>query len=101
MINEVASDDEYSNLSFIVSKGDLGCVDKAMEEIKLKINCVEVCKDLDVSTISVVSKDINYNVIILILATFTERSTFGGREGTKAWGVTFYISCSECNVSQV
>ena len=34
-----------------------------MEEIKLKINCVEVCKDLDVSTISVVSKDINYNVI--------------------------------------
>ena len=63
MINEVASDDEYSNLSFIVTKGDLGCVDKAMEEIKLKINCVEVCKDLDVSTISVVSKDINYNVI--------------------------------------
>ena len=34
-----------------------------MEEIKLKINCVEVCKDLDVSTISVVSKDINYNII--------------------------------------
>ena len=32
MINEVASDDEYSNLSFIVSKGDLGCVDKAMKK---------------------------------------------------------------------
>ena len=46
------SDNENTNLSFIVSKGDLGCVDKAMYEIKSELNHVEVYKDLDISTIS-------------------------------------------------
>ena len=59
MINQIASDNENTNLSFIVSKGDLGCVDKAMYEIKSELNHVEVYQKSDISTISVVCKNIS------------------------------------------
>lgn len=62
MINQTIFDDEYINLSLILSKGDLGCIDKAIDEIRLKLNHVEVYKYLDVSTISIIGDSVNNDV---------------------------------------
>lgn len=91
MINKIASDNEYSNLSFIVSKGDLGCIDKAMDEIKIKLNHVEVYKDLDVSTISVVSKDINYEITSKIFNMFNENDIDFKQVFTSELSISFII----------
>ena len=74
MINQIASDEGRINLFFVLNKGDLGCIDEAMNEIKLKLNHVEVYQKSDVSTISVVCKNINYDVINKIFNIFKENN---------------------------
>ena len=91
MINQVASDNENTNLSFIVSKGDLGCVDKAMYEIKSELNHVEVYKDLDVSTISVVGKGINYDVINKIFNIFKTNNIDFKQAFTSELSISFIV----------
>lgn len=91
MINKIASNNEYSNISFIVSKGDLGCIDKAMDEIKIKLNHVEVYKDLDVSIISVVSKYINYEITSKIFNMFNENDIDFKQVFTSELSISFII----------
>jgi len=74
MINQITSDDEHISLSFVVNKGDLGCIDEAISEIKSKLNHVDISKNLDVSTISVIGKNINYDVINKIFNIFKENN---------------------------
>ena len=91
MINQIASDNENTNLSFIVSKGDLGCVDKAMYEIKSELNHVEVYKDLDISTISVVGKGINYDVINKIFNIFKTNNIDFKQAFTSELSISFIV----------
>ena len=74
MINQIACDDEHISLSFVVNKGDLGCIDEATSEIKSILNHVDISKNLDVSTISVIGKNINYCVINKIFDIFNENN---------------------------
>lgn len=91
MINQIVSDNEHTDLSFIVSKGDLGCVDKAMCEIKSKLNHIEVYKDLDVSTISVVGKGINHDVINKIFNIFKKNNIDFKQVFTAELSISFIV----------
>lgn len=59
MMNKTVSNNSSINLSLIVSKGDLGCIDKAIDKIELKLGHVNAMKDLDVSMVSIVGKGIS------------------------------------------
>ena len=91
IINQIASDNEHTSLSFVVSKGDLGCVDKAIYEIKSKLNHVEAYEDLDVSTISVVGKGINYHVINKIFNIFKENNINFKQVFTSELSISFIV----------
>lgn len=91
IINQIAYDNEHTSLSFVVSKGDLGCVDKAIYEIKSKLNHVEAYEDLDVSTISVVGKGINYHVINKIFNIFKENNINFKQVFTSELSISFIV----------
>lgn len=63
IINQINFDSENINISFVVDKGDLGCLDKAINKIKSQLNYEEAHKNSDVSTISLIGKNINYDTI--------------------------------------
>lgn len=63
MINQINFDSKHINISFVVDKGDLGCLEKAINKIKSQLNYQEVYKNSDVSTISLIGKNINYDTI--------------------------------------
>lgn len=91
MINQIASDNEHTNLSFVVNKGDLGCIDEAMNEIKSRLKHVEVYQNLDVSTISVVGKDINYDIINKIFDIFKENNIDFNQVFTSELSMSFIV----------
>jgi len=91
MINQIASDNEHTNLSFVVNKGDLGCIDEAMDEIKSRLKHVEVYQNLDVSTISIVGKDINYDIINKIFNIFKENNIDFNQVFTSELSMSFIV----------
>nr|WP_296646347.1 aspartate kinase [Romboutsia sp. 13368] len=64
VINQISSKGDYTDFSLVISKGDLGCIDEAINKIKSKLAHIDISKDLDVTTISVVGGGINNNNII-------------------------------------
>ena len=64
VINQISSNGDYTDFSLVISKGDLGCIDEAINKIKTKLNHIDISKDLDVTTISVVGTGVSNNNII-------------------------------------
>lgn len=64
VINQISSNGDYTDFSLVISKGDLGCIDEAINKIKTKLNHIDISKDLDVTTISVVGIGVSNNNII-------------------------------------
>ena len=91
MINQIASDNEHTNLSFVVNKGDLGCIDEAMNEIKSRLKHIKVYQNLDVSTISIVGKDINYDIINKIFNIFKENNIDFNQVFTSELSMSFIV----------
>ncbi len=67
VINQISSNGDYTDFSLVISKGDLGCIDEAINKIKTKLNHIDISKDLDVTTISVVGTGVSNNIIANIL----------------------------------
>lgn len=64
VINQISSNGDYTDFSLVISKGDLGCIDEAINKIKTKLNHIDISKDLDVTTISIVGIGVSNNNII-------------------------------------
>ena len=64
MVSQMQDDGEYTNLSLVISKGDLGCIDEAINTIKVQLPHIEINNDIDITTISVIGRNINKDNIL-------------------------------------
>ena len=49
MVSQMQDDGEYTNLSLVISKGDLGCIDEAINTIKVQLPHIEINNDIPVN----------------------------------------------------
>ena len=64
MVSQMQDDGEYTNIFLVISKGDLGSIDEAINTIKLQLPHIEINKDIDITIISVVGRNINKGDIL-------------------------------------
>ena len=69
----------------------MGSIDEAMKKIKIKLNHVEVYQKSDISTISVVCKNINYDVINKIFNIFKTNNIDFKQAFTSELSISFIV----------